>query len=82
MVLNTKAGGTILSSKLRKGAMHAFCFTSVRSGQELDDGYGSISTWYKTLQGGQVVSLKNGFLVLNPLIGNKSLLIVQEVESK
>ena len=60
MVLNTMAGGTILSSKLRKGAMqgamHAFCFTSVKSGQELDDGYGSISTWYKTLQGGQVVS--------------------------
>jgi len=38
MVLNTKAGGTILSSKLRKGAMYAFCFTSVKSGQELDDG--------------------------------------------
>ena len=36
--LNTKPGGTILSSKLRKGAMHAFCFTSVKSGQELDDG--------------------------------------------
>ena len=30
MVLNTKAGGTILSSKLMKGAMHAFCFTSVK----------------------------------------------------
>ena len=27
-------------------------------------------------------TVKNGFLVLNPLIGNKSLLIVQEVESK
>ena len=38
MVLNTKAGGTIHSSKLRKGAMYAFCFTSVKSGQELDDG--------------------------------------------
>jgi hypothetical protein len=37
IVLNTMAGGTILSSKLRKGAMYAFCFTSVKSGQELDE---------------------------------------------